>query len=174
MNRNAHCRIPDCESLSEVKFAQTWHRMSEPERKLIRSFAGPPGIEDATRTDATRDLVVETGYPTHGGLRLTMARAFKLAGCHSWWDDFLNDDGVGDERVDQLPGLYMDDDDGRCETLTVAERLPASMFEAKKQGQETYFPKITYAHECENRWSNALAKRHLVSASVHGSGCRYR
>ena len=73
MNRNAHCRIPGCESLSEIKFAQTWHLMSEPEKKLVRSFAGPPGIEDAPRTDATRDLVVETSYPTHGSLRLTMA-----------------------------------------------------------------------------------------------------
>ena len=157
MNRNAHCRIPGCESLSEIKFVQTWHLMSEPEKKLVHSFAGPPGIEDAPRTDATRDLVVETSYPTHGSLRLTMARAFKFAGCHSLWDDFLNDDGIGDERVDQLPGLYMDDDDGRCETLTGAERLSASMIEAQKQRPETRFPKITYAHECEYRWSNALA-----------------
>ena len=115
--------------------------MSEPEKKLVRSFAGPPGIEDAPRTDATRDLVVETSYPTHGSLRLTMAPAFQFAGCHSLWDNFLNDDGIGDERVDKLPGLYMDDDDGRCETLTGAERLSASMIEAQKQGQETHFPR---------------------------------
>ena len=83
VNRNAHCRIPGCESLSEVRFAQTWHRMSESERKLIRPFACPLGIEDATRSDATRDLVVDIGYPTHGGLRLTMSRAFRLAGCNS-------------------------------------------------------------------------------------------
>ena len=40
--------------------------------------------------------------------------------------DFVNDECVGDERVDQLPGLYMDD------TLIVAEHLSRSMINAKK------------------------------------------
>ena len=94
---------------------------------------GPLGIEDATRTDSTRDPVVDTDYPTHGGLRFAMSRAFKLAGCNSWWDDFMNDDGVGDERVDQLPGLYMDD------MKKVAEYLSLSMLNARKLRHETHF-----------------------------------
>ena len=57
-----------------------WYRLEESEMKLIRSFAGPPGIEDAPRTEATKDLVVDTDYPTHGALRLAMSRAFRLAG----------------------------------------------------------------------------------------------
>ena len=109
--------------------------MLESERKLIRSFAGPLGIEDAPRTEATKDLVVDIDYPTHGALRVAMSRAFRLAGCHSWWDDFVNDECVGDERVDQLPGLYMDD------TLKVAEHFSRSMIDAKKLGHETHFPK---------------------------------
>ena len=108
--------------------------MSESERKLIRSFAGPPGLEDASRTEVTKDLVIDTKYPIHGALRSSMYRAFRLAGCHSRWDDFVNDTESGAERVDQLPGLYMDE-----ETRTVTERLASSMLEATSQGHETVF-----------------------------------
>ena len=133
LNRHAHCRIAGLETVPEIQFAETWHRMSESERKLIRSFAGPPGLEDASRTEVTKDLVIDTEYPTHGALRSTMYRAFRLAGCHSRWDDFVNDTVVGAERVDQLPGLYLDE-----ETRTVTERLASSMLEATSQGHDSF------------------------------------
>ena len=85
LNRHSHCTIPGLESIPETKFAQTWYSMSESERKLVRSFAGPLGLEDASRTEATQDIVVDTEYPIHGALRLSMRRAFQLAGCHSRW-----------------------------------------------------------------------------------------
>ena len=62
-----------------------WHEFQETEERLVRSFAGPPGLEDATRTEATRDRVVDTEYPNHGALRLTMPRAFRNAGLHTRW-----------------------------------------------------------------------------------------
>ena len=113
--------------------------MTESERKLVRSFAGPPGIEDAPRTEVTRDLVITTDYPTHGALRANMYRAFRLAGLHSRWDDFVNDAIVGSlDPVDQCPGLYMDE-----KMTKVIERLATSMLEAEVRGTGTvFFPQL--------------------------------
>ena len=68
-----------------------------------------------------------------------MYRAFRLAGCHSRWDDFVNDTESGAERVDQLPGLYMDE-----ETRGVTERLASSMLSLKLPVKDTrqFFPKL--------------------------------
>jgi hypothetical protein len=87
VDRNSHCRIPGLETVPETKFARLWFSMTESERKLVRSFAGPPGIEDASRTEVTRDLIIITDYPTHGSLRANMYKSFRLAGLHSLWDD---------------------------------------------------------------------------------------
>ena len=75
----------------------------------MRSFAGPPGLEEATRTQTTSDRVVDTEYPDHSALRIAMPRAFRIAGLNSVWDDFLNHTHDEDTQVDQLPGLHMDD-----------------------------------------------------------------
>ena len=107
-----------------------WYLLSETEKRLVRSFAGPPGIEDATRTQATRDRAVETDYPIHGALRIALPRAFRLSGLDSVWDDLLNDtQGNDDTQVDQLPGLYMED------PKKVAETLTRSILEAKTNGK---------------------------------------
>ena len=101
----------------------------------MRSFAGPLGIEDASRTEVTRNLVIAIEYPTHGALRANMYRAFRLAGLHSRWDDFVNDTLVGShDPVDQCPVLYMDD-----KITKVTERLATSMLEAEGRGIITVF-----------------------------------
>ena len=149
--------MPGLETVPESKFARLWFSMTESERKLVRSFAGPPGIEDASRTEATKDLVIVTDYPTHGALRTNMYKSFRLSGLHSVWDDFVTDanseaiTGTLDP-VDQCPGLYMED-----QIPAVIERLAVSMLEARVKGTGTVFPTITQSHECYPRWSNAVA-----------------
>ena len=91
LSREAHCGIPGLASVSEISFAKLWYQLPETEKRLVRSFAGPPGIEDATRTQATIDRVVEFDYPIHGALRIALPRAFRLSGLNSVWDDLLNE-----------------------------------------------------------------------------------
>ena len=72
MSRDAHCRILGLMSLSEISFAKMLYKLPDTEKRLVRSFAGQPGIVDATRTQATRDRVVATDYPNHGALRIVL------------------------------------------------------------------------------------------------------
>ena len=128
----------------------------------MRSFASPPGLEDATRTEATRDRVVDTEYPNHGALRLTMPRAFRNASLHTRWDDFISDiRGNEDTHVDQLPGIYMDD------PRKVAETLARSRLEASAHGDEIPCPRVTYIHESTARWTSIIPNSEATDSNEH-------
>ena len=139
-------------ALSEINVAVMWHEFQETEKRLVRSFAGPPGLEDATRSEATRDRVVDTEYPNHGALRLTMPRDFRNAGLHTRWDDFISDiRGNEDTHVDQLLGIYMDDPRG------IVEHRARSRFEVSAHGDEIPCLRITYLHESTARWTRVIS-----------------
>ena len=152
LSRDAQCRIPGCRHLSEIKFAVLRHNLQESDQRLVRSFAGPPGLEDASRTEATRDRAVDSAYPTHGALKLTMSNAFQCAGLNSMWDDFFrNIREHKDIRVEQLAGIYND------YTLAIAEAPARSRLEAAKADNEIPFPHVSFIHESAERWTRVIA-----------------